>query len=144
GMTSIQRILLSAVFLFSAASGAESQNSPPGSAPAQTAVHVITHIEVTAASIPRAIGLLRQYRDELAQSGNSSVDLYQELARPYRFAINEQWQDRSTFEAQGTGAAMARLLAAVKELQTAPPDSHGFQGFAVGSVRPPGPGRGHV
>lgn len=144
-MKSMQRILLIVLLSFSVAPGAQSQNLPPGPAPDESAVYVVTYIEVTAMSVPRAIGPLLQYREAVrAEFGNSSVDLYQELGRPYRFAIYEQFQDRATFEAHKLGNATTQLLVGLKDIQSAPPDSRAFQGFAVGPVRPPGGGRAKI
>lgn len=142
-MKSIRSVLWLALFLFGAAPGAQSQPASPTPAPPPSAVFVVTHIGVSAAGIPDAIGLLGRYRDALAQAGTPNVDLYQELGRPDRFAIVEQWQDRPALDAKRPGAA-AMLAAGLKDIQSAPPDSQIFQGFSVAPIRPPGGGRAKV
>ncbi len=146
-MKSIPRTLLSALLLFGIAPGAQSQNAAPAVTPAppQSTVHVITYIDVSVAAVPRAAGVLRQYRDAArAESGNTGVDLYQELGRASHFAVNEQWQDQASFDAHKRANAATQLLAALKEVQSAPPDNHIFQGYSVGPVRPPGQGNAKV
>lgn len=144
-MKSIQHILLMGSLLFGVSLGAQSQTLTPDPAPVESAVYVVTYIEISAMSVPQAIGLLLPYRDAgRAESGNSSIDLHQEVGRPYHFAIYEQWQDRAAFDAHQQGPAATQLLVGLKDIQSAPPESRVFQGFAVGPVRPPGPGRAQV
>jgi quinol monooxygenase YgiN len=141
-MKSIQPFLLSALLSLCVASEASSQNA--ASAPPQSAIYVVTYIDVSLASVPRAIGLLQQYHDKLAQSGNANVDLCEELGRPDHFAIVETWPDRASFDAHKSGPEATQLLAGLKDMQSAPPDSRILQGFAVGPARPPGGGRAKV
>jgi len=140
-MKAMMRILLPALLSFGIASGAQSQNPP---LPSKDAVFVVTYVDVTLAAASRAVGLLQHYHDALAASGNSSVELFQELGQPDHFVIAEQWPDRAGFEAQKQGQAAAQLLTALKDMESAPPDSHVFQGYAIGPVKPPAGGRARV
>lgn len=137
------RYVLTFLLLAAGAAHAGEARAPTPAAPPGT-VNVITFVDVSTASIPRAIGLLRTYRDATAKAGVVAVDLYQELGRPYRFAINEQWKDRASYDAERQGQATAQFLTALKSVQSAPPESHVFQGFAVGPVSPVAGGRAQV
>lgn len=137
------RCVLMFLLLATGVAHAGEDRAPTPAAPAGT-VNVVTFVDVSTASIPRAIGLLRTYRDATAKAGISAIDLYQELGRPYRFAINEQWKDQASYDSQRQGLAATQLLAALKAMQSAPPESHVFQGYAVGPVRPVAGGRAQV
>jgi quinol monooxygenase YgiN len=143
-MKSIRRILLSALLLLGVPYGAQGQNAAEPSLPPKNAAFVVTYIDVALAAAPRAIGLLQQYRDALAAAGNSSVELYQRLGQPDQFVIAEQWPDRATFDVQKTGQAATQLFARLKDMESEPPDSHVFQGYAIGPVRAPTGGRARV
>ena len=131
-MKSIPCMVLSALLLFGIAPGAFAANAPLPSIPAPpaSAVFVVTYIDVSEVSVPRAIGLFRRYQ---ADSG-ANVDLYEELGRSYRFAITETWQDKAAYEAHKSSPAVTQLLAGLKDMQSAPPDSHVLQGISVGPV----------
>ena len=142
-MKSIPRLLVLALLL-GAAPAAQSQNVQVTPAPAAGTVFVVTYIDVALASVPQAIGLLRQYRDELRTSGNAGADIYEELGRPYRFAITEQWKDRATFDAHKAGPEATQLMAGLKDIRTAPTDSYVFEGYSVSTVKNPPGGRGRA
>jgi quinol monooxygenase YgiN len=143
-MTSLLRIVPLLLLSLVVAPSARSQNAAAAPAAPANAVFAVTYIDVAEAGIPKAIGLLHQYLDALADSGNRAVDLYQELGRADRFAIFEQWPDRAAFDAPARVAAAAQLDAALKAIETAPPDRHVLQGFDVGPLRPPGGGRAKI
>jgi quinol monooxygenase YgiN len=139
-MKAISSIVFSTLLLFGIAQGAQAQNAPqaPVPAPAPGTVNVITYIEVATASIPKVFGVLRQYRDASgAEQGITGIDLYHEVGRPDRFAVNEQWQNRMAYEAHKRAPAIMQLLAALKDYEIVPPDSHVFQGLSVGPAKPP-------
>jgi quinol monooxygenase YgiN len=139
-MKSIQHIFLSVLLLVGlAAAGAREEATP---APGPASVHVVAFVDVSEAAIPRALGVLRQFRDAVrGEPGNTGAELYQEIGRPYRFTINEQWRDRASFDGHSRGGAAAQFATGLKALQTAPAEIHVLQGLAVGPVKPPGPGR---
>ena len=148
-MKSIQRLLLSAVLSLGFATLAQGQNTAPPPAPAPPpppgTVHVITYIDVPAAAASRAAGVLKQYRDgSKAEAGNLSLEMYQELNRTHRFAIDEQWRDKQAFEAHKAGNATAQFLSGLKALKAAPVDSRVFQGVLLGPVKPRAGGNGQV
>ena len=137
-MRSLPFIFLSLLLSVAVAHAAANQTEATPTAP--TAINVVTFVDVTEAAIPRAIGLLRQYREQLAGPA-TAIDLYQDIGRPYRFAINEQWRDREAFDAHQRGNAPAQLLTALSSLQSAPPETHILQPHSVAPERPPGGGR---
>ena len=113
-------------------------------APGPNVVNVIMYVDVREAAIPRAIALLKQYRDAQSADGSAEVDLYQEIGRPYRFAINEQWLSRSGYDSSRPAQAISQLLAGLKDIQSAPPQEHSFRRFDVGPVRAMGGGRAQL
>jgi len=139
-MKSLPRILLVVLLSIGGAFGAQSQDVTP--APPESTVTVLTYVETSAASIPRAIGLLHQYREAgRTEAGNSLLELRQEVGQPYRFAIITQWQDQAALDAHERGTVAMELYAGLSEIQTAPPETIVLQGFAVGPVRESGGGR---
>jgi len=141
-MKQMSYVLMLLLFATGVAHAGEDRAPTPAAPPGT--VNVVTFVDVSVASIPRAIGLLRTYRDATAKAGISTIDLYQELGRPHRFAINEQWKDQASYDSQLQGPAATQLRTALKAMQIAPPESHMFQGFAVGPVRPVAGGRAQV
>jgi quinol monooxygenase YgiN len=133
------------LLFFSASPGAQAQDSAAEFTPNDDAVHVVTYVETTSAGIPRAIGLLHLYREAgRMEPGNTSLELRQEVGRPYRFAVVAQWEDQAAYEAHERGAEAMQLFAGLNEIQTAPPEKIVLQNFAVGLVRPSGGGRAQV
>jgi quinol monooxygenase YgiN len=54
-----------------------------------------------AASSPKAIALLKQYRDASAkQDGFVSLELFEQIGRPGHFAVFEIWRDQKAFDSR--------------------------------------------
>ena len=137
-------ILLLGVCIPLSAAFAAQDEEPTPAAP-ETTVHVVTYIEVKTNAVPHAIGMLLQYRNAgRDEAGNAVFDLHQEVGRPYRFAVYEQWQSQAALTAHEQGAAATRLLSGLAEIQSALPNRRILAGFAVGPVRPQGGGRAQV
>src|SRR4051812_13746931 len=135
-MKRIERICVSLVLLVGlAAAGAE----PPIPAPGPNTVHVVSFVEVSQAAIPRAVGVVRQYRDAARkESGSGGAELFQEIGRPYRFVVNEAWTDQASFDAHRRSGAATQFAAGLKAMQTAPVESHVLRNLGVGPENPPG------
>lgn len=138
-MKSIQHLLIGALLVLGLSAAAPEAPTP---APGPATVHVVSFVEFGEAAIPRAVGVLRQYRNAArAETGSGGAELFQEIGRPYRFIINEAWRDRAAYDAHARGAAATQFAAGLKPLQSAPAEIHVLQGLSVGPEKPPGPGR---
>ena len=111
--------------------------SPMTPADAQSpssAVHVVTYLDIAPGQMAKATPLLRQFQaDSRKVSGNTSVELYQEIGRPGRIVVRSSWADQKAFAAGGTAAAAAELAAGLKPLQIAPADQRVHLDFASGN-----------
>ena len=93
-------------------------------AQAQTqASYAVTYVEL---KIDRAAEGARALRDYAAQTrketGNLAFELFQESARPNRFAILEAWNSRAALDGHYRDAATAKLLSQLSPLRGAPDD----------------------
>jgi quinol monooxygenase YgiN len=115
--------------------------------PAQTstpALYVATYVDVQVGSINQGIELIKQYRQTArAESGNSGVDVVQEISRPNHFVIIEFWKDQPAFDAHEKAASTAQFRARLKAIHNSPYDQRVHQALAADS-RPLAIGRGTV
>ena len=78
----------------------------PGSGvPSDTRVYAVAYVEAMASSSPKAIALLKQYRDiSSKQDGFLSIELFEQIGRPGHFAVFEVWRDPKAFDARDASA----------------------------------------
>ena len=113
--------------------------APASAQGAQGAVHVVTYIELQAATTKDGVALLKRYREGVRkESGNLEVEMGQEIGRPNRFVLIEGWRDQSDFDAHEKADATARVRDALKAMQHSPSDQRVNIGFDVAA--PAGPG----
>jgi quinol monooxygenase YgiN len=111
--------------------------TPP--ARAQTppdAVFVVMALDVAPGQAAGGVDILRPYRDVARkQAGNLGIDLLQEDGRPNRFMVYETWRDRSAYEANEKGAALAELRDKLKPIAPAPYDRRDYKTVSVGPAK---------
>jgi quinol monooxygenase YgiN len=116
----------SPLFLGLAAAGPASAQGGQGT------VHVVTYVELQAASTKNGVALLKQYRDGARkEAGNVEAEIGQEIGRPNRFVLIEGWRDQSAFDAHEKAGAIGRIREALMAIQHNPPDQRVNIGFDV-------------
>jgi quinol monooxygenase YgiN len=94
-----------------------------------------------ASSSPKAIALLKQYRDASArEDGFVSIELFEQIGRPGHFAVFEVWRDQKTFDARNA-SAQQQLRDALQPLRVSDYDQRPYKTISVDDRRG-GPGRG--
>ena len=100
-----------------------------------TAVYMVSYIEVMPPSQGEAIALLRQYREASRnEEGNMRLEVLQQSGRPDHFALVEIWQDQKTFAAHGKAAHTTQLRAKLQPLRVSSYDERLHTGLALGSM----------
>ena len=97
-------------------------------------VHVVTYVEVGAASEKDGITLLKQYRDaNRKEDGNLRSEVAQETGRANRFVMLEIWKDQAAFDAHGKSTGTGTFRDKLKGIQNAPYDERVHNTLNVGS-----------
>ena len=104
--------------------------------PADTAVYAVSYVEVMPSS-KAAVAALRQYRDTSRKdSGNSGLDLFEQIGRPGHFALVETWKDQPAFDAHGMAAHTKQFQETLQPLRLSDYDQRPYKTLTVGSARP--------
>jgi quinol monooxygenase YgiN len=73
-------------------------------------VYSVVYFEVDPTEAAQAAAAARQYAEASGkEDGNLAFEMFQEIARPSRFAIVEAWRDKSSAEAHGKAAAVTAV-----------------------------------
>lgn len=100
-----------------------------------TAVYVVSYIEVMPPSLAEAITLLKQYREASRQDeGNMRLEVLQQRDRPNHFVCLEMWRDQPAFEAHGMAAHTTQVHEKLRPLRLSPYDERLHTGLAIGSL----------
>jgi quinol monooxygenase YgiN len=130
-MRLIAKSSAAAAFLVTATLG----NAATAQTPADP-VYAVTYLDVSANWLVQGIGLLKQYREQSAhQAGNLEFAVWQETARPNRFAIIEGWKDQAAFAAHEKSAETSLFLFTLEAIRNSPPNQHVLQNFANATAR---------
>ena len=82
-------------------------------APADTALHAVSYVDVMPSASASMISALKQYRDASSkENGYVRFDLLEQIGRPGHFAIVETWRNQQAFDAHA-------LTAPAKQFQNA-------------------------
>jgi len=101
----------------------------------ETAVYLVSYIEVMPPSQGEASAFLRQYREASRKdAGNVRLEVLQQSGRPDHFALVEIWQDQQTFEAHGRAAHTVQLRDKLQPLRVSPYDERLHKGLALGAM----------
>jgi quinol monooxygenase YgiN len=108
-------------------------------------VYAVTYLDVSQNWLVQGIGLLKQYREQsLHQPGNLEFAVWQEEARPNRFAIVEGWKDQAAFTAHEKSAETSLFEFTLEAIRNSPPNQHVLQNFANAAARPDPGGAVHM
>ena len=104
--------------------------------PVSGPVYTVVYFEVAPTEAAQTTAAARQYAAASGkEDGNLAFEMFQELARPSRFAVVEVWRDKKAAEAHGKAAAATAL---VQKLQPAMIDGFGVRqhsGFSLAAPK---------
>jgi quinol monooxygenase YgiN len=110
-----------------------------GASPAQAqadAIYGVTSFDVAASAAGQAVAILKQYRASARQeSGNTGVELLQEVGAPNRFLIYETWADQAAYDRNEKAAPTAELRDKLKPIVGAPYDRRDYHVISVAPAR---------
>jgi quinol monooxygenase YgiN len=99
-------------------------------------VYTVVYFEVAPTEGPQTAAAARQYAEASGkEDGNLAFEIFQEIARPSRFAVVEVWRDKKAAEAHGKAAAANALG---QKLQPAMIDGFGVRqhsGFSLAAPK---------
>lgn len=88
-----------------------------------SAVYVVTYVEVMPNAVADGTTLLKRYRDTSGkEDGNARSDVLQEIARPNRFAIVNAWNSQAAFDAHEKDRGTLQFRGKLKPIEDAPYD----------------------
>src|SRR6516165_8962669 len=78
-------------------------------------LYTVVYFEVDPTEAPQTAAAARQYAEASGkENGNLGFEMFQEIARPSRFAVVEVWRDKNAAEAHGKAAAATALVQKVQ------------------------------
>jgi quinol monooxygenase YgiN len=94
-------------------------------------VYAVSYVEAMASAAPKAIALLKQYRDASAKhDGFVSIQLFEQIGRPGHFALFEAWRDQASFDARNA-TIQKQLLDALQPIRVSGYDQRPYKAIAV-------------
>ena len=98
-------------------------------------LYAVVYFEVDPTEAAQTAAAARQYADASGkEDGNLAFEMFQEIARPSRFAVVEVWRDKKAAEAHGKAAAATALG---QKLQPAMIDGFGVRPHGAFDVAAP-------
>jgi quinol monooxygenase YgiN len=103
--------------------------------PTDTRVYAVAYVEAMASSSPKAIALLKQYREASAQhDGFVSIESFEQIGRPGHFAVFEVWRDQKAFDARDA-SALKRLRDALQPIRVSDYDQRPYKTISLDDRR---------
>jgi quinol monooxygenase YgiN len=111
-----------------------------------TPVYVVTYFDVTPTTAADTAALLRQYAEAARkEEGNLSLEAFEEIGRPNRWAILEYWRDKAALEAHGAAASTSAFRDKLKPLLISGTGARLLSAFSVAApTAQPGSGTVYV
>ena len=104
-------------------------------APADTAIHAVSYVEVMPASRGALITLLTQYRDaSRKEAGYVRIDLLEQLGRRGFFTVLETWSDQKAFDGHGAAPSVAQFRAGLQPLRLSGYDQRPYKTLSIGAA----------
>ena len=123
--------LVVSALLLAASPGQQAVSTPP----TDTRVYAVAYVEAMAASSPKAIALLKQYRDASAkQEGFVSLELFEQIGRPGNFAVFEIWRDQKAFDSRDA-APQKQLRDALQPIRVSDYDQRPYKTISLDDRR---------
>jgi quinol monooxygenase YgiN len=88
-------------------------------------IFIVTYIEVQPSRTAEAADLIRQYC-------SASAAMLQEVYRPSRFVVLEEWKDAESLQLHEISAPTAEFRSRLKQIHNSPYDPRTHHGFAMG------------
>ena len=89
----------------------------PGFAEDAVPIYVVTYFDAAPTAAAETGALLRQYAEAARkEAGNLSLEMFEEIGRPNRFAILESWRDKPALEAHGAAPSTSAFSGKLKPL----------------------------
>jgi quinol monooxygenase YgiN len=103
--------------------------------PTDTRVYAVAYVEAMASSSPKAIALLKQYREASAKhDGLVSIESFEQIGRPGHFAVFEVWRDQKAFDARD-GSALKQLRDALQPIRVSDYDQRPYKTISLDDRR---------
>jgi quinol monooxygenase YgiN len=100
--------------------------------------YLVTYFEVAPNAATQTADLLRQYAGAShTEDGNASVDAFEEIGRPNRFAMVEAWRDKKAVEAHGSSPATNHFRERLQPLLASPLDVRPSGALSVAAPKGP-------
>src|SRR5438876_9306209 len=129
-------VLLTITYL---ASGVAAQNR--GVLTADPAFYAVSFVEVMPGSKAAAVAALKQYRDTSSKDeGFVSLQLFEQIGWPARFALVEKWADQKAYDAHGMAAHTKQMLMKLEPIRVGAYDQRPYRTLAIGSASAAGNG----
>jgi quinol monooxygenase YgiN len=123
--------LVVSALLLAASPGQQAVSTPPSDA----RFYAVAYVEAMASSSPKAIALLKQYRDASAkQDGFVSLELFEQIGRPGHFVVFEIWRDQKAFDARDA-AVQKQLRDALQPIRVSDYDQRPYKTNTVDDRR---------
>lgn len=103
-----------------------------GQAPADTALHAVSYVDVMPSARAAMVAALTQYRDtSRKEDGYVRFDLLEQVGRPGHVAVVEMWRDQQAFDAHGMAAPLQRLRDALRSIRLSDYDQRPYKTLTV-------------
>ena len=103
--------------------------------PTDTRVYAVAYVEAMASSSPKAIALLKQYREASAKhDGLVSIESFEQIGRPGHFAVFEVWRDQKAFDARDA-SALKELRDALQPIRVSDYDQRPYKTISLDERR---------
>ena len=111
-----------------------------------TPIYVVSYFDVAPTAAAETGALLRQYAEAARkEAGNLSLEMFEEIGRPNRFAILESWRDKPALEAHGAAPSTSAFSGKLKPLLISGTGARLLSAFSVAApTAQPGSGTVYV
>jgi len=118
----------------------------PGFAEDAVPIYVVTYFDAAPTAAAETGALLRQYAEAARkEAGNLSLEMFEEIGRPNRFAILESWRDKPALEAHGAAPSTSAFSGKLKPLLISGTGARLLSAFSVAApTAQPGSGTVYV
>jgi len=118
----------------------------PGFAEDAVPIYVVTYFDAAPTAAAETGALLRQCAEAARkEAGNLSLEMFEEIGRPNRFAILESWRDKPALEAHGAAPSTSAFSGKLKPLLISGTGARLLSAFSVAApTAQPGSGTVYV
>jgi quinol monooxygenase YgiN len=111
------------------------QQAPPSPTQTDPRFYAVAYVEAMASASPKAIALLKQYREASSkQDGFVAIEAYEQIGRPGHFVIFEVWRDQKAFDARDA-SVQKQLRDALQPIRVSDYDQRPYKTFTLDDRR---------